>query len=88
MHKQLTSVLATAATVVTSLLITAGTSHAGSASKSSSSDATFSNVAVSEQRTAGPADTFIVETDGPIEAWLCVTRIGGQVDCFWVADRR
>jgi hypothetical protein len=88
MNKQLISVLTTAAIAATSLFISAGTSHADFNPAAPSSDLTDKTVDEPEKPTSEASDTLTVRIRGPIEWWMCVTTIGGQQDCFWVADPR
>ena len=88
MNKQLISILTTAAAAATSLLISAGTSHADFNPAAPSFAPTVKTVDEPERPASDAPDSFTVQTKGPIEAWLCVTNLYGQTDCFWVADSR
>ena len=88
MNKQLISVLTTAAAAAASLFISAGTSHADFSPAAPSFDQTVKTDDEPERPTSEASDTFTVKTKGPIEAWMCNVNIGGDVDCFWVADPR
>ncbi len=88
MNRQLISVLTTTAAAAASLFIAAGTSHADFSPAAPGFDRTVKTDDEPERPTGEAPDTFIVKTTGPIEAWLCNVNIGGDVDCFWVADPR
>lgn len=86
MNKQLISVLTTAAAAAASLFISAGTSHADFNPAAPSVDPTVKTVDEPERSTSEASDTFTVPIKEPIKWWMCVTTIGGQLDCHWVAD--